>query len=115
MMHDYQPLDDIGNSLTEFRTWRNTMTVEEVEELTKLFRFNIPQRWSIAPLYQAMLKGGEHLPQLVHLTTMERYIHTKMAGEILLGIGDASRIFPIDSESLQNNADMRYCQALCAK
>ena len=106
MMHGYLPFDGEGKPLTEFRTWRNTMTGEAAEKLSALFHFNIPQRWSIAHLYQAMLKKEEHLPRLAHLTTLAGYIHEKLTGRQVLGIGEASGMFPIDSEGLCFDAGM---------
>ena len=98
MMHGYLPLDRDNRPLTEFRTWRNTMTGPAAAELTELFRFNIPQRWSIAHLYQAILNGEAHLPKVAHLTTLAGYIHFMLTGEKALGIGEASGVFPIDSQ-----------------
>ena len=106
MMHGYLPFDKDGKPLAEFRTWRNTMTGEAAEKLTALFDFNIPQRWSIAHLYQAMLNGEEHLPRLACLTTLAGYLHTRLTGKNVLGIGEASGVFPIDSETLSYNAAM---------
>ena len=96
MMHGYLPFDKEGNPLTEFRTWRNTITGPAAAELTELFHFNIPQRWSIAHLYQAILNGEDHLPRLAHITTLAGYIHEKLTGKKALGIGEASGVFPID-------------------
>lgn len=106
MMHGYLPLDEAGKPLTEFRTWRNTMTGEAAEALTKLFDFNIPQRWSIAHLYQAMLNGEEHLPRLNRITTVAGYLHEKLTNQKVVGIGEASGIFPIDSEKKEYNGYM---------
>ena len=115
MMHGYLPFDRDGNPLTEFRTWRNTMTGPAAEELTALFDFNIPQRWSIAHLYQAMLNGEEHLPRLAHITTVAGYLHTLLTGEKVLGMGEASGVFPIDSERLIYDPEMeRKFDALIA-
>ena len=97
MMHGYLPLDKDGKPLAEFRTWRNTITGPAAAELTELFNFNIPQRWSIAHLYQAILNGEEHLPRLATLTTLAGYIHLRLTGKNVLGIGEASGVFPIDS------------------
>ena len=97
MMHGYLPFDKDGNPLTEFRTWRNTITGPAAAELTELFGFNIPQRWSIAHLYQAMLNGEDHLPKLTHLTTLAGYIHERLTGEKVMGVGEASGMLPIDS------------------
>ena len=98
MMHGYLPFDAQGNQLTEFRTWRNTMTEQAAARLTELFGFNIPQRWSIAHLGQAILNGEEHLPRIDFLTTLAGYIHWKLTGKRVLGVGEASGMFPIDSE-----------------
>lgn len=98
MMHGYLPFDKDGKQLAEFRTWRNTMTKEAAEELTALFNFNIPQRWSIAHLYQAILKGEDHVKDISYLTTLAGAIHWKLTGEKVMGIGEASGMFPIDSE-----------------
>lgn len=106
MMHGYLPFDKDWNQLAEFRTWRNTITGEAAEKLTALFHFNIPQRWSIAHLYQAMLKKEEHLPKLKHLTTLAGYIHYRLTGENVMGIGEASGMFPIDSVAMDYDAAM---------
>ncbi|MDO4266712.1 MAG: FGGY-family carbohydrate kinase [Eubacteriales bacterium] len=98
MMHGYMAFDQNGELLVPFRTWRNTMTQEAAEKLTALFSYNIPQRWSIAHLYQAMLNKEAHLPELAFFTTLAGYIHWILTGEKVLGIGDASGMFPIDSE-----------------
>ena len=98
MMHGYLPFDKDGRQLAEFRTWRNTITGEAAAELTELFGFNIPQRWSIAHLYQAILNGEEHVKDIAFLTTLAGYIHWRLTGEKVMGIGEASGMFPIDSE-----------------
>ena len=100
MMHGYLPFDEGWNQLAEFRTWRNTITGEAAEKLTALFGFNIPQRWSIAHLYQAILNGEAHVGQIAHLTTLAGYVHHALTGVDAVGIGEASGIFPIDSEAL---------------
>ena len=97
MMHGYLPFDADGKQLAEFRTWRNTITGEAAEKLTALFGFNIPQRWSIAHLYQAILNGEEHVKDIAYLTTLAGYIHWRLTGEKLMGVGEASGMFPIDS------------------
>ncbi len=97
MMHGYLPFDAEGKQLAEFRTWRNTITGEAAEKLSSLFDFNIPQRWSIAHLYQAMLNGEEHVKDIAYLTTLAGYIHWRLTGEKLMGVGEASGMFPIDS------------------
>ena len=98
MMHGYLPFDKDGGQLAEFRTWRNTVTGRAAEELTGLFGFNIPQRWSIAHLYQAILNGEEHLSRLDYLTTLAGYIHWRLTGEKVMGVGEASGMFPIGAD-----------------
>ena len=106
MMHGYLPFDKDGKQLAEFRTWRNTITGEAAEKLTALFGFNIPQRWSIAHLYQAILNGEEHVKDIAYLTTLAGYIHWMLTGEKLMGVGEASGMFPIDSETLDYDEGM---------
>ena len=106
MMHGYLAFDAAGNLLTPFRTWRNTMTGAAAAELTAAFGFNIPQRWSVAHLYQAMLNREPHLPQLDFFTTLAGYVHWQLTGRTVLGVGDASGMFPIDSATGQYNAGM---------
>ena len=106
MMHGYLPLDAAGQPLTAFRTWRNTMTGPAAAELTELFGFNIPQRWSIAHLYQAILNGEEHLPRVARLTTLAGYIHERLTGRAVLGIGEASGVMPVDSAKLDYDEGM---------
>ena len=100
MMHGYLPFDKDGKQLAEFRTWRNTITGEAAEKLTALLGFNIPQRWSIAHLYQAILNGEAHVKDIAFLTTLAGYIHWRLTGEKLMGVGEASGMFPIDSGKL---------------
>ena len=97
MMHGYLPFDDQENLLVPFRTWRNTITAQAAEELTGLFQFNIPQRWSVAHLYQAILNQEPHVPSISFLTTLAGYVHWKLTDQKVIGIGDASGMFPIDS------------------
>ena len=99
MMHGYLPFDGSGNQLAGFRTWRNTITGEAAEILTGLFDFNIPQRWSIAHLYQAILNNESHVSEIAFLTTLAGYIHWKLTGERVMGVGEASGMFPIDSDT----------------
>ena len=106
MMHGYLPFDRDGALLTEFRTWRNTITGKAAEELTERFGFNIPQRWSIAHLYQAMLNGETHVKDIAYLTTLAGYIHWRLTGEKVMGVGEASGMFPIDSAALDYDAAM---------
>ncbi len=98
MMHGYLPFDKEGKQLTDFRTWRNTMTEEASNELSQLFDFHIPQRWSIAHLYQAILNKENHVKDIDHITTLAGYIHWKLTDQKVMGIGEASGMFPIDSE-----------------
>ena len=97
MMHGYIALDARGNLLAPFRTWRNTITGEAADALTALFDFNIPQRWSVAHLYQAILNHEPHVKDIAYLTTLAGYVHWKLTGRKVLGVGDASGMFPIDS------------------
>ena len=106
MMHGYLPFDKDGKQLAEFRTWRNTITGEAAEKLTALFNFNIPQRWSIAHLYQAILNGEEHVKEIAYLTTLAGYIHWRLTGEKVMGVGEASGMFPIDSNTLDYDEKM---------
>ena len=106
MMHGYMAFDKEGELLVPFRTWRNTITEKASEELTKLFNYNIPQRWSIAHLYQAILNGEEHVAHIDFQTTLAGYIHWKLTGEKVLGVGEASGMFPIDIETKDYNANM---------
>lgn len=96
MMHGYLAFDKEGKLLVPFRTWRNTITQEASEKLTEEFQFHIPQRWSIAHLYQAILNGEEHVPNVDFFTTLDGYIHWQLTGEKVLGVGSASGMFPID-------------------
>ena len=97
MMHGYLVFDKDGKQLVPFRTWRNTITQEASEALTKVFNFHVPQRWSIAHLYQAILNGEKHVPKVDFFTTLDGYIHWQLTGEKVLGVGSASGMFPIDS------------------
>jgi len=105
MMHGYLPFDKAGHLLVPFRTWRNTITGPAAENLTSLFQFNIPQRWSIAHLYQAILNKEAHVKDIHFLTTLEGYVHWKLTGQKVLGIGEGSGMFPVDSTI--NNYDQR--------
>ena len=98
MMHGYLAFDRDWNLLVPFRTWQNTITGQAAGELTALFGFNIPQRWSIAHLYQAILNGEEHVSRIAHITTLAGYVHYMLTGVNAVGIGEASGMFPIDSE-----------------
>ena len=96
MMHGYLAFDKEDNLLVPFRTWRNTITEEAAAALTKEFNYNIPQRWSIAHLYQAILNKEEHVKDVAFFTTLAGYVHYKLTGKKVLGVGDASGMFPID-------------------
>ena len=106
MMHGYMAFDKAGELLVPFRTWRNTMTEEACKKLIQEFQFNIPQRWSIAHLYQAILKDEEHVKDISFFTTLAGYIHWKLTGEKVLGIGEAAGMFPIDSVTMDFDAGM---------
>ena len=106
MMHGYLAFDKDDRLLVPFRTWRNTITEEASEKLTELFHFHIPQRWSIAHLYQALLNGEEHVPSVAFFTTLAGYAHWKLSGQKVIGVGDASGMFPIDSEICDYDAAM---------
>lgn len=106
MMHGYLAFDKDGNQLVPFRTWRNTITGQASKELSALFDYPVPERWSIAHLYQAILNGEDHVPQVDFLTTLAGYVHWKLTGQKVLGIGDASGMFPIDADSGNYDSDM---------
>ena len=106
MMHGYLAFDKDWNLLVPFRTWQNTVTGQAAAELTALFGFNIPQRWSIAHLYQAVLNGEAHISQIAHITTLAGYVHYMLTGVNAIGIGEASGMFPIDSETNDYDAAM---------
>lgn len=99
MMHGYLAFDKDWNLLTPFRTWQNTITGDAAARLTALFGFNIPQRWSIAHLYQAVLNGEEHVSKIAHITTLAGFVHHRLTGVNAVGVGEASGIFPIDSQT----------------
>lgn len=106
MMHGYLAFDDEWNLLAPFRTWQNTITALAAAELSELFGFNIPQRWSAAHLYQAILNGEEHIGRIAHVTTLAGYVHFMLTGVNAVGIGEASGIFPIDSKGLCYDGEM---------
>ena len=97
MMHGYMAFDQSGELLVPFRTWRNATTSQAAKELSEAFQFNIPERWSIAQLYQAVLDHEQHLSEIDYFTTLAGYVHWKLTGKKVIGIGDASGMFPIDS------------------
>jgi sugar (pentulose or hexulose) kinase len=106
MMHGYLAFDADGELLTPFRTWRNTNTGRAAERLSVEFGCNIPHRWSVAHLYQAILDSEVHLGRLHHLTTLAGYVHEQLTGEQVLGVGDASGMFPIDGDTGGYDATM---------
>ena len=106
MMHGYLAFDRDWNLLVPFRTWQNTITGPAAAELTELFGFNVPQRWSIAHLYQAVLNGEEHVSRIAHITTLAGYIHYMLTGVHAVGVGEASGMFPIDSALLDYDRTM---------
>lgn len=106
MMHGYMPFDKNKNLLVPFRTWRNNRTLSAAKQLTQIFNYNIPQRWSIAHLYQAILNQEEHVNQIDYLTTLAGYIHWSLSDNKVVGIGEASGMFPIDIKSQSYNRVM---------
>ncbi len=106
MMHGYMPFNKDGELMVPFRTWRNNITGEASGKLMELFHYNIPQRWSIAHLYQAILNGEEHVKDIDYITTLEAYIHWKLTGRRILGIGDAAGMFPVNSATKDYNEEM---------
>ena len=106
MMHGYLAFDKGGNLLVPFRTWRNTITGEASAKLSALFAYPIPERWSISHLYQAILNKEEHVKNIDFFTTLAGYVHWKLTGQKVLGIGDASGMFPVDMTSKNYNEKM---------
>ena len=106
MMHGYMPFDKDGNMLATFRTWRNTNTGEAASILSELFQYNIPLRWSISHLYQAILNGEEHVKDVAFITTLAGYIHWQLTGEKVIGIGDGSGMIPVNPETKNYDATM---------
>ena len=106
MMHGYLPFNAKDELLVPFRTWRNNITGQAADELTEALGFNIPQRWSIAHLYQAVLNKEPHVPEISFFTTLAGYIHWQLCGEKVLGIGDASGMFPVDEAAGSYDAGM---------
>ena len=112
MMHGYLAFDTNGKLLVPFRTWRNTITEDAAEELTKLFNFNIPLRWSIAHLYHAILQNEHHVKDIAYITTLAGYVHWQLSGEKNIGVGDASGMFPIDSDGQFDQTCLRKFSSL---
>ncbi len=117
MMHGYMVFDKAGELLVPFRTWRNTITEPASEQLTELFQYHIPQRWSIAHLDQCILNGDEHVAKIDYLVTLAGYIHWQLTGERVLGVGEASGMFPIDIATGDYNQQMidRFDQRISEK
>ena len=99
MMHGYLAFNAAGELLTPFRTWRNTTTSVAAAELTQALSYNIPMRWTAAHLYQAVLDGEAHVPEIAHVTTLAGYVHWRLTGRQVVGVGEASGIFPIDAST----------------
>ncbi|MDR1043435.1 MAG: ATPase, partial [Clostridiales Family XIII bacterium] len=106
MMHGYLVFDRADELLAPFRTWRNTTTGRAAAELTELFGFNIPLRWNVAHLYQAILDGEPHVPDIARITTLAGYVHKKLTDAFVIGVGDASGMFPIDSQICDYDEEM---------
>ena len=106
MMHGYLAFNENDELLVPFRTWRNTITEPAANALTELFQYNIPERWSIAHLYQAILNGEEHVKDVAHFTTLAGYLHFMLTGVNAVGIGEASGIFPVDSSEMAYDREM---------
>lgn len=117
MMHGYMAFDSTGELLVPFRTWRNATTGAAAKELTDTFQFNIPERWSIAHLYQAILNGEKHVPRIDFITTLSGFIHWLLTGNKGIGIGDASGMFPIDEATRNYNERMlkQFDELIAAK
>lgn len=117
MMHGYMPFDRNGNILVPFRTWRNTNTAKAAAELSELFVFNIPLRWSISHLYQAILDNEKHVKDIDFLTTLAGYIHWQLTDKKVLGVGDASGMIPVDPATKTYNATMvkKFDKLIAAK
>ena len=115
MMHGYLAFDENDSLLVPFRTWRNTNTAEAAEELSELFGFNIPMRWSVAHYYQAILNREEHISKVAHITTLAGYVHYKLTGKKVLGVGDASGMFPISGEDYDKDMLAKFNTLSCDK
>jgi sugar (pentulose or hexulose) kinase len=106
MMHGYMAFNEQEEILVPFRTWRNTNTGKAAAELSQLFNYNIPLRWSISHIYQAILNGEEHVKDIKYLTTLAGYIHWQLTGKFVLGVGDASGMIPVDPQTKTYDAEM---------
>lgn len=115
MMHGYMAFDKDGSLLVPFRTWRNTTTEKAAGELTNLLGFNIPQRWSISHLYQAILDGESHVPQIANITTLAGYIHFRLTGKRIVGIGEASGMFPVNGSDYDDAMVKKFDETASGK
>ena len=115
MMHGYMVFDKAGRLLVPFRTWRNNNAAPAAAVLTELFGFHIPARWSVAHLYQAILNGEEHVGRIAFQTTLEGYVHWKLTGRKVIGIGEASGMFPVDGERRYDPAMLEKFDKQAAK
>lgn len=115
MMHGYLPFDADGKLLAPFRTWRNTLAGEAANKLTDIFEFNIPDRWSIAHLYQAVLNDEEHVKNISYITTLAGYIHTVLTGKKVLGIGEASGMFPMEGNNYNDAMLTKFDELVSSK
>ena len=106
MMHGYMAFNEKQEILVPFRTWRNTNTGKAAAELSQLFNYNIPLRWSISHLYQCILNGDEHVSKIKYLTTLAGYVHWQVTGQFVLGVGDASGMIPVDPATKTYDATM---------
>ncbi len=106
MMHGYLVFDKDGSQLVPFRTWRNTITEDAAATLTEAFQFNIPQRWSVAHLYRAITENEPHVKDIAFITTLAGFVHWRLTGKKVVGVGEASGMFPIDSAVNDYNAAM---------
>jgi sugar (pentulose or hexulose) kinase len=106
MMHGYMAFNEQEEILVPFRTWRNTNTGKAAAKLSQLFNYNIPLRWSISHIYQAILNGEEHVKDIKYLTTLAGYIHWQLTGKFVLGVGDASGMIPVDPQTKTYDAEM---------
>ena len=114
MMHGYLAFDADDNLLVPFRTWRNTNTAVAADELSKLFEYNIPMRWSVAHFYQAVLKGESHVKDVAYLTTLAGYVHYRLTGRKVVGVGDASGMFPVENGAYNKDMLNSFDGLLCA-
>ena len=105
MMHGYIALDENDKQVARFQTWRNTNTTAAADKLTEELNFNIPLRWSAAHLYQRMLDKEEHVKKVASVFTLAAYMHYRLTGQKVIGVGDAAGMFPVDSETMDYRAD----------